>query len=93
MAEATQGFYNRLFDFLIKQGAVFVVMGVGLYVQYRWISEINQQTKISLEETRKEVNECNRYSRTVLQETVEENTLIISKFYERLERIEEAEKK
>ncbi len=80
---------TRIWNFVEKQGAAVVVMGFTVWIFYGLFKDQNHINTKNMEEMRKEIQECNNYSREVLQEVVEKNTITMEKVIESIERLED----
>jgi tRNA A37 N6-isopentenylltransferase MiaA len=79
---------TRLLNFIEKQGASVVIMGTTVFIFYSMFQDQIKINTSNMEEMRNEIQECNDYSRDVLQNIVEQNTITMEKVIESVERLE-----
>lgn len=79
---------TRIWNVVEKQGLSILIMGTTVWIFYGQFQnqlKLNQQNMKSM---RKDIKECNSYSRDVLQKVVEQNTITMEKVIESMDRLE-----
>jgi len=79
---------TRIWNVIEKQGASVLIMGVTVWIFYSMFQDQIKINTNNMEEMRTEIKECNDYSRDVLQNVVEQNTVTMEKVIESIERLE-----
>lgn len=51
-------FGGKLFNALLNQGLVFVVMGITIWIMFNWVQENRKEDKAEIEELRQLVEDC-----------------------------------
>ncbi len=80
---------TRIWNIIEKQGASILIMGATVWIFYGLFEDQIQLNKKNMEEMRKEIKVCNDYSRDVLQNVVEQNTITMEKMIQSIERLED----
>lgn len=80
---------TRIWNVVEKQGISILIMGTAVWVFFSMFQDQIKLNNENMDQMRKEVKECNDYSRDVLQKVVEENTITMEKVNASIERLED----
>ena len=79
---------TRIWNVVEKQGISIVIMGTTVWIFFSMFQDQIKLNNENMDQMRKQVKECNDYSRDVLQNVVEKNTITMEKVNESIERLE-----
>ena len=80
---------TRIWNVVEKQGISILIMGTTVWIFFSMFQDQIKLNNENMDQMRKQVKECNDYSRDVLQKVVEENTITMEKVNASIERLED----